>query len=496
MTADLYWRPLGGNNPQDLGGGNCHLYWSQGGEGHSPDPAQGTAFLIDCGIGEVKSKAGDAVPVPPVFADGGRGPLKAVFLTHGHRDHIGAVPELIKQGRDIGTVYGSAYTLKILEYYLARDGIDPARWPPRRKMGPGDAITLGTGETAATVTAIGASHSIPGSLSFAIEAAGRRVVHTSDITREQGLVLTHNTDFAALSAFGKKGVDMMLADAAKAMEPGSIPTAQDVIDSAAEVATTHPDRPMVFAGPGAGHANYIEIAGRAAAQSGRALVIHGTSQRLYAAALDQILREDGSSLEEALGTPVLDGESEAAGKLPAHRALHFLDGGRAKTSSTLGQAVRGELASLHLTGREVVFMSAGYSGEKAAKIDHLMQPLKDRGAIVVTGADQVTYTPGHETAAGFAAIAATVSPGIVVPTHHKVKKTGAFDAVAAAAGLRTVDDVPLNGSTWKVTPGGLEKAGDGDMPWVPATAAQEEEFEAPPPGTLGVRAHRPSVTRP
>ena len=141
--------------------------------------------------------------------------LKGIFLTHGHEDHIGALPYVMKQ-IDC-PVYGTALTLGILEGRLKENGVSSENC---RIMKPGDKITAG----AFKLDFIRVNHSIPDAIAIAINTPIGTIIHTGDFKIDHTPVDGQVTEFNKFAEYGDRGVLALLADSTNAERPGFTPS--------------------------------------------------------------------------------------------------------------------------------------------------------------------------------------------------------------------------------------------------------------------------------
>ena len=141
--------------------------------------------------------------------------LKGIFLTHGHEDHIGALPYVMKQ-IDC-PVYGTALTLGILEGRLKENGVSSENC---RIIKPGDKITAG----AFKLDFIRVNHSIPDAIAIAINTPIGTIIHTCDFKIDHTPVDGQVTEFNKFAEYGDRGVLALLADSTNAERPGFTPS--------------------------------------------------------------------------------------------------------------------------------------------------------------------------------------------------------------------------------------------------------------------------------
>ena len=143
------------------------------------------------------------------------------MLTHGHEDHIGAVPYLLRERADIPLV-GSQLTLALLEAKLKEHRIKdtgPARSSPRAS-----GVTFGPFD----LEFVAVNHSIPDALAVAIRTGAGLVLHTGDFKMDQLPLDGRITDLRAFARLGEEGVDLFLVDSTNAEVPGFTTSERDI----------------------------------------------------------------------------------------------------------------------------------------------------------------------------------------------------------------------------------------------------------------------------
>jgi ribonuclease J len=143
-----------------------------------------------------------------------------IVLTHGHEDHIGAVPYLLRERRDIA-IYGSALTLALLGAKLKEHRITPVT----REVHAGMTEDIGP----FTVEFVAVNHSIPDALAVAIHTSAGTVLHTGDFKMDQLPLDGRITDLRAFASLGERGVDLFLVDSTNADVPGFTPSEREIM---------------------------------------------------------------------------------------------------------------------------------------------------------------------------------------------------------------------------------------------------------------------------
>ena len=145
--------------------------------------------------------------------------IKAIVLTHGHEDHIGALPYILRQIS--APIYGTRLTLGILEGRLKENNVDASNLHP---VNPGDIINAGC----FSVGFIHVNHSIPDATGLSIRTPLGMIVHTGDFKFDYTPIDGKMTDFRAFSELGNRGVLVMMADSTNAEREGHTPSEKTV----------------------------------------------------------------------------------------------------------------------------------------------------------------------------------------------------------------------------------------------------------------------------
>lgn len=198
-----------------------------------------TAIAIDCGLMFPKS---DMPGIDLVVPDVGyllEAPdyLQGIFLTHGHEDHIGALPYILRQLD--APLYATPLTRGLIEVKLREAGL--LSTATIHTILPGDRVTVGP----FTVQPFHVGHSIPDSVGLAIETPYGLVVHTGEYKFDYTPVNGRLTDYGALAEYGRRGVLVLLSDSTNAERPGYTPSESVVNEAFEKVFSQAPGRIIV-----------------------------------------------------------------------------------------------------------------------------------------------------------------------------------------------------------------------------------------------------------
>src|SRR5436309_5221687 len=147
-----------------------------------------------------------------------KGRIRAVLLTHGHEDHVGALPYVLRE-LDVDEVWATRLTLGLVKSKLDEHGL--LRAAELREIEPGDeALELGPFRA----QFVRMAHSIPDSVAIALDTPGGRIVHTGDYKLDHTPIDGLKTDVGRLAELGNRGVDLLLGDSTNAERPGFTPS--------------------------------------------------------------------------------------------------------------------------------------------------------------------------------------------------------------------------------------------------------------------------------
>src|SRR5699024_4803107 len=196
---------------------------------------QGKLLIMDCGVlFPEEHQPGVDLILPDFTALRDRiDDVAAVVLTHGHEDHIGGVPYLLRERRDI-PVIGSQLTIALVEAKLKEHAIKPNT----REVKEGNRLNLGPFEA----EFIAVNHSIPDSLAIAVRTRAGLILNTGDFKMDQFPLDRRITDLRAFAKLGEEGVDVFLTDSTNAEVPGFTTAERDLIPAIEEVFRTAPRR--------------------------------------------------------------------------------------------------------------------------------------------------------------------------------------------------------------------------------------------------------------
>ncbi len=346
-------------------------------------------FGVDLIIPDVRSLASEI------------GPLSALLLTHGHEDHIGAVPyiwDLIE-----GPVYGTRLTLALLERKLTEHGCDAS----------GRLVTVSASETVTVagldVEFVQVAHSIPDAVALAIHTPAGTLLHSGDFKFDQTPLDGRPTDTHQLADLGRRGVLALFSDSTNATQPGHSGSERHVAPALEAIFAGAPRRLVVTTFASSLHR--IQLLVDLAERFGRqvAFVGRGVVENTGLAARLGYLR-----LPAGLQVPETD-----VPHLPPEKLLCIVTGSQGEPFSALSRMAVGAHRHVPLEEDDVVVFSARAIPGNQHAIERLRNHIARRGAQVVD--DKRVHVSGHGSEEDLKLMLSLISPRCFVPIHGEYR---------------------------------------------------------------------------
>lgn len=425
QTDELVFLPLGG-----LGeiGMNAALY------GWGPESDR-RFILVDCGV----TFAGDESPgidlvLPDLrFIEAQKKRLSAIFITHAHEDHIGAL--LDWWPRLQVPVYMTQFAASLLEARrLGEPGapkIDIRVVKPRARTQAGPF----------SVEYIPVAHSIPEASALAIRTPAGLVVHTGDWKIDPTPTAGDITDPADFRALGDEGVIAAISDSTNVLREGTSPSEREVATGLAEVIRAAPYRVAVTTF--ASNVARIRAVAMAAEECGREVVVVGR-------AMDRVI-----NVARELG--YLDGvkpfrSAETFDKLQRDKVVVLLTGSQGEARAALARVANDDHPLISLTsGDRVVFSSRLIPGNEKA-VGAIMNGLAAAGIEVITDADGLVHVSGHPRRGEMRQMYEWLRPACVIPAHGEAVHLAEHVRFARTCGVPHAI-LAKNGAMVRLAPG-------------------------------------------
>ncbi len=408
--SDLWFLPLGGCGEIGM---NMNLY------GHDD-----CWLMVDCGITfgehpEVHSLESRQVQMAdPAFIADRQENLAGIIITHGHEDHIGALPWLWPQLKV--PVYTTAYTAEILRRKLVEHKLDDK--VPVRVVNTGDRITIGN----FTVEWIGHNHSLPEPCGLVIETRVGNIFHTADWKLDKDPVVGEPYDENVYRGLAHREITAMVCDSTCATVPGWTDSEQSVQQDLTSLIGAATGR-VIVACFGSNIARLTTLA-KIAATTNRHLGILGRSL------INTVSVATTCGYWSSADTLV---ERSHLAYLPADTLLLVATGSQGEPHAALNRLSRGSFRDLQLEPGDTVIFSARKIPGNEKDIDALIERLIGMGVDVVTpeSCNSHIHTSGHPSRDELTCMYEWVSPEICIPVHGEKEHLEAHVEVAAEAGV-------------------------------------------------------------
>jgi ribonuclease J len=341
--------------------------------------------------------------------------IEALVLTHGHEDHIGGVPYLLRERSDIPVV-GSKLTLALIDAKLKEHRIRPrlveVKEGDHRRFGPFEAEFLAV------------NHSIPDGLAVALRTAAGLVLHTGDFKMDQFPLDKRITDLRGFGRLGEMGVDLFLVDSTNAEVPGFTTAERDLAPAIDQVFRTAPRRIIVSSF--ASHVHRIQQVLDSAHEHGRKVAFVGRS----------MVRNMG--VAEQLGylkvAPKLVVPLKQLERMPANQVALVCTGSQGEPLAALSRMANRDHVIRVGAGDTVLMASSVIPGNEYA-ISGVINGLTRWGAHVVHKGNARVHVSGHASAGELVYCYNVIRPSNVMPVHGEWRHLRANADLAISTGV-------------------------------------------------------------
>ena len=366
----------------------------------------GTALLVDAGV---------MFPEPELFGvdlvipdlsplDAYQGQIAGLILTHGHEDHIGAVAHVL--ARVTGPVYGTPFTLALIEPKLQEHGIDAGdRLTP---IAPKQTITIGPFR----IEFLRVTHSIPDCVALAIHTPAGTIVHTGDFKIDQTPPDGEAFDLHRFAELGAAGVLALFADSTNADRRGYTGSEREVIEGFEEIFSSAPAKIVVAAFSTSIYRHQLLV--DLAEQVGRKVAFVGRSL------------QQNSQIAERLGylripTGVQIRDSDVRDHAPQD-VLCLCTGSQGEPLAALPRIAIDDHRHVQLGPDDLVVFSARAIPGNEKAIGRVMNHVARRGAEVIADGDKHIHESGHGSQEELKLILTLIKPRFFVPIHGEYRQ--------------------------------------------------------------------------
>ncbi|MGA3119189.1 MAG: ribonuclease J [Polyangiaceae bacterium] len=411
---------------------------------------RGEVLIVDCGVGFDDRGLGVDV-IHPDFEALADYRIAGLFVTHGHEDHIGAIPYLLRRF-DV-PVYGPRYALGLVRERAAEHEI--LNHVQLHCVAPRSPERVGSFE----IEPIRVTHSIADATALAIRTDAGLVIHTGDFKFDDAPPDGETFDVERFEDLAREGVRLLLSDSTNIDAAGPTGSEQgvgraldDMVGAAARA---------VIVGMFASNIHRLRMLGDIARRHGRKIVLFGRSVSTHA----RVARRTARSTGEHAGRPYLEWPSdlvwpaERARELPRRAILGVASGSQGEAAAALGRLGRGEHPALDLEAGDLIVLSSRVIPGNEPEVMRVMTDLLRRGVHVRTWwSDRAVHVSGHAHRAEQLRMIDLVRPRAFIPVHGTLHHLRRHAALARERGVAE-GCVLENGDVAEIDETGLRAAG-------------------------------------
>jgi ribonuclease J len=345
--------------------------------------------------------------------------VRAVVLTHGHEDHVGALPYLMREVR-VPLVIATRLTLALVKSKLDEHGL--LRASELQELMPGDdPVDVGPFR----LELVRMAHSIPDAAAVVLETPGGRVVHTGDYKLDHTPVDGQRTDVGRLAEIGSRGVDLLLGDSTNAERPGVTESERVVGEAFRQIFPRREGRILVSSF--ASNVHRMQQAADVGVDCGRKVAFVGRSMRKNA----NIARNLGymDVPEEAILRP-----NELA-ELPRGEQLILCTGSQGEPMSAMTRIAYNDHPAVSVEAGDTVIISAKPIPGNELRVHDAINRLAKMGAEVLHEDNAPVHVSGHGKAEELRTIIGLVRPKAVMPVHGEFRMLAAHAQIARDGGV-------------------------------------------------------------
>src|SRR5438552_4253688 len=345
--------------------------------------------------------------------------IRGVVLTHGHEDHVGSLPYLMREVR-IPVVCATRLTLGLVKSKLDEHGL--LREADLREVAPGDEpFELGPFR----IELVRMAHSIPDAAAVVLETPGGRIVHTGDYKIDHTPVDGQRTDVGKLAEIGNRGVDVMPGDSTNAERPGVTQSERVVGEAFRQIFPSRTGKILVASF--ASNVHRMQQAADIGIECGRKVAFIGRSMRKNS----NIARNLGymDVPEAAILRP------QELAELPRHQQLILCTGSQGEPMSAMTRIAYNDHPAVSVEAGDTVIISAKPIPGNELRVHDAINRLAKAGAEVLHEDNAPVHVSGHGRAEELRTIIGLLRPRAVMPVHGEFRMPAAHAQLAREGGV-------------------------------------------------------------
>ncbi|MBQ9783557.1 MAG: ribonuclease J [Clostridia bacterium] len=377
-------------------------------------------ILIDCGLGfPDEDMLGIDLVIPDIsYLEANRDKIRGIVLTHGHEDHIGAIPYVLRQINP--PIYGTRLTLGIIQNKLSEHQLP---WTPTLNcVNAGETVKLGS----FAVEFIHVNHSIADACCLSITTPVGTVVHSGDFKLDITPIDGEMMNIARLGEIGKKGVLLLMCESTNAERPGHTPSERKVGKSLEHIFTANPDKRIVIA-TFSSNVHRVQQIINVSAHHGRKVAITGRS----------MLNIIGAAVELGyMKVPdgVLIDINETKRYKPEQITL-ITTGSQGEPMSALYRMAFSDHSQITLGQNDLVVLSSSAIPGNEKLVGRIINELSKNGVSVLHDAVVEVHVSGHACQEELKLLQALLKPKYFMPIHGEYRHLAANRELALDMGI-------------------------------------------------------------
>ncbi|PWW36739.1 MULTISPECIES: ribonuclease J [Paenibacillus] len=345
--------------------------------------------------------------------------VRALVVTHGHEDHIGGIPYLLKQINI--PVYASRLTRGLIELKLKEHGL--LRKADLQTVDSKSSITLG----GIQISFFATSHSIPDCLGIFFQTPGGNVVHTGDFKFDMSPVNGPYPDLHRMAEIGKQGVHVLLSESTNAERPGFTPSERVVGDHILDAFIRAKQK--VFISTFASNVSRVQQIVNAAFETGRKLALLGRSMINVVSVASELGYLD---VPEGLLIEAIDSD-----QFPPDEVVVLCTGSQGETMAALSRLAASKHPHVKIAPGDTVIIAAGAIPGNERNLAHVIDNLYVLGARVIYGSSGAAgmHVSGHGSQEELKLMLTLMKPDYLIPVHGEFRMLYQHRQLAESVGI-------------------------------------------------------------
>ena len=377
-------------------------------------------IIIDCGLAFPSTDMmGVDLVIPDItYLRKNMQKIRGIFLTHGHEDHIGSLPYVLKEINV--PIYGNKLTMGLVRRKLAEHRMD--KTAQLHETAPGMVISRGCFK----VEFIKVNHSIPDAAGFAITTPVGLVLHTGDFKIDTTPIHGRPIDLARIGELGKEGVLLLMADSTNAGRPGMASSEKKVGKALLKIFEGAPDKRIIVASF-ASNVHRVQQIIDASVKFGRKVAASGRSMESVIAVAQEL-----GYLKMPKGTLI---PLDQVSKYPHERVTLITTGSQGEPMSALYRMAFSDHRTISVSQNDLIIISASPIPGNERLVSRVVNELEKLGATVVDNKMADVHVSGHACQEELKLLLGLVKPKFFMPVHGEFHHLSAHAQLALEAGL-------------------------------------------------------------